>query len=107
MYIAEPVACQAPRRILKHGGRICWNAMHQICLRRNNPSWAPSIETGDVVKKAGLKCFDYLIWHQWALVLQERDPVAIGTYENFLRLGIRRADPEFVVADCLAIRADR
>lgn len=52
-------------RVLKFGGRICWNVMNQIFRCKNIAGiWSPSFESANLMQKIGFKFFDYLIWYQ-------------------------------------------
>ena len=51
-------------RVLKVGGRICWNSPNQIRMKGNGALWSPSITFGGMLEGAGFKMFELLIWKQ-------------------------------------------
>jgi len=51
-------------RILKLGGRVCWNVPNQIRLNRDGKLWSPMIKTANLFEKTNFKFFDIIIWNQ-------------------------------------------
>lgn len=51
-------------RVLKLGGRVCWNVPNQIRLNRDGKLWSPMIKTANVLEKLNFKFFDIIIWNQ-------------------------------------------
>jgi site-specific DNA-methyltransferase (adenine-specific) len=51
-------------RVLKRGGRICWNVPNQIRVGRDGALWPPAIKTAGLMEKTGFSFFDFIIWDQ-------------------------------------------